>query len=141
METVKKTIIAVVMTLVLTTGTAYGATDAQMKAEVKLWKAYIEKLEAVLEQLRDRVEMLEEELDEEAPKVETVKEYRFSVVVPQGSPVEQPEDDMTLDELRQFTANLFKKWQSPYNKFLYGSEEEVVEFLKTNGYKVSKDRI
>lgn len=141
MATLKKTIIMVVMALVLTTSTAYGATDAEMKAEVKLWKAYIEKLEAVLEQLRDRVDTLESQLDEPSPVAEKPKEYRFTVTVPEGSPVKQPEDNMTLDELRQFTANLFKKWQSPYNKFLYADEEELVEFLKSNGYKVNKDRI
>jgi hypothetical protein len=142
MEKLKNIIMSVAIVVLLTAGTAHGATTSEVKAEIKLWESYIVKLELILEQLRDRVESLESQIEKKPVVKETRPvEYRFTLVLPENSPVAQPKDDMTLQELREFTANLYKRWESSHRKYMNAEEEELVEFLETNGYKVSKDRI
>lgn len=149
METVKKIIVAVLIVGTLSIApVAYGATQTEIKAEIAVWQKYIAKLEAILETLNDRVDVLQAQLDkpeEETKKPEkaekVVKEYRYNVTLPAGSSVNEPKSDLTFEELRSFTANLFHKYESPYNKLINANEKTILEFLKTNGYKVSKEKL
>lgn len=120
---------------------AHGATNVPVQAQIKMWEAYIVKLEAVIRLCEKQIALLEgkEEVIEAPVKVEKV--YVYTVTLPTGSPVKQPKEGMTFEELRIFTANLFPKFQSAHNRLLTSTEPQVVDFLKTNGYVVERDRI
>ena len=87
-----------------------------------------------------KTEVIEEENEEE---VEPTFHYevRYTLTLPKGSPLEEPEDKMTIEQLQKFTANLFSVYDSPYSKLLVASEDELMDFLKSNGYKVLRERI
>jgi len=90
-----------------------------------------------------KTEVAEEEVTEEEEEVEPTFHYetRYTLILPVGSPVKEPEDKMTLEQLQKFTANLFSVYDSPYSKLLVASEDELMDFLKSNGYKVLRERI
>lgn len=89
-----------------------------------------------------KTEVIEEETKEEEEAEPTFHyEVRYTLTLPKGSPLEEPEDKMTLEQLQKFTANLFSVYDSPYSKLLVASEEELMDFLKSNGYKVLRERI
>lgn len=148
MEKLKTFIVAVVIVGVFALApVAHGATQTEIKAEIGVWKSYIVKLEAILDVLNARIEALEAQLDtpkqeekKEVKPAKAEKEYRYTVTLPEGSPVNKPKANMTFEELRDFTANLFHKYESPYNMLINADEKTVLDFLKTNGYKVSKEK-
>lgn len=70
-----------------------------------------------------------------------VLEARFTLTLPADSPIVQPKERMTLKELQFFTANLFKVTDSPYSKLLKASEEELTQFLQSNGYTILREML
>jgi hypothetical protein len=150
METIKKIIVAVVIVGTFSIApVAYGATQAEIKAEITVLQSYIERIESILKVLKEQVRVLESQLDrkpkaqevEKKTEAKVVKEVRYTITLPAGSSVKKPKSEMTLEELRTFTANLFHRYDSSYNMLLNADESKILDFLKTNGYKVKKERI
>lgn len=138
MEKIKSLVLGVVVLAVFAfTPFAHGATDAEL--QIKKWESLIAQLEQLIKVCQKQIDALEEK--PEIKPAPVVKEYRFNIKLPAGSTLKEPKSNITFIELRTFTANLFAQFTAPYNRFMNSNEAEVVQFLKTNGYKVEKDRI
>lgn len=123
----------------------HGATTAETQAQISKWEGYVVQLQKLIDLCQAQIRILQSQnsstvTETKAKTLTTV----YSITVPEGTPstVKQPKNQMTMVELRKWTANLWSPYVSTYgdvlNKF---SDQQVIDLLNTNGYKVVSERI